>query len=1466
MKKFLTGLFLLVLATTAQSQITYFSQDTAVFVKQFDKYMSDAKNENTLDEKRKFKNTWNDNKYDETTMRSIIKNMNRLIIQGNSTPDDQFYQYIRMLNFFQKKNTPDLFAKWHKYFDQMIMMDMENYQKFMGFSQDFFIDKCLTQTEIRKWKTNSPDYEFTYNKFPVIKFKNTDLGCYTEGDTIFIQATSGTYLPYTKQWTGLNGKITWARCGYDTDKVYAKFKTYAINMGRGDFKIDTVSYYNLQFFSKPLQGSFEEKVSVASSGEKSTYPRFLSFDKDITIKNLVKDVDITGGFWHKGGKVLANGNDSIRTRLVFKYKGNIEVIARANTFAIDDTRLVSDKAEVSYYMRDSTGKTDSIYHPQVALNFPFFEKTLSAVRNKEGISKTPFMDSYHKLEINCDLLNWQTDLPIFELKMINPDAPAVFESKSYYRENRYESVQGLLDYNPVERMRFFCLQRAKEKFEKPGDFTLQEYCDHVKNKKDYVLAQILMLNDRGFLIFDPNTEKISVQKKTFDYWNNHMNLSDFDVMRLESIIKLRPNGTINLINNDLAIEGCPGIQFSDSQSVFTIATEQKLVVKKNRDMTFGGKVHAGRFDFFGKDFYFNYEGFSIKMDNVDSMRFTCPSREDPEKYVLVQTVLQNIYGTLYIDKENNKSGRKDYPEYPRFVSDRGAMVYYDKPEIYNGIYNRNEFYFKTDPFEINSLDKFKLEDIKLSGLFSSGGIIPDIRDTLTVQKDYSLGFIRPTPPEGYPMFGGKGKNTGTISLSNEGFWGSGKLEYLSSVGNSQRYIMFLDSLNGRFEDYTITRTADVPDVKGEDIWLHWEPKLDRMFATYTTKPLDMMKGKADLFGTSILEPTGVGGYGDLKFDKAVLNSGDFKFHPLSVNAEVSNFQLYALKDTTLTAFQSNNINSFIDFDKRFGDFKANDLGANTFFPYNMYKTNMNDYHWEIDKKTLDFKIPSAYTPDDIYFESTKKEQDELRFRAGKANFDLNTNLLDIYEVPYINVVDAKVIPDKGNVKIEGEAYMRELVNSKVYCDSVSEFHKIYKCNMFVKGRFKMDGSGYYDYIQKGEKQVIYFDVVSDNKRGRAQAISHMTDSTNFLLGKKFQFKGEAKLYSTSIMLEFDGYIKPLHKLPIRTDWYRNTQYINPDSLILAFSHPINEYKVEVFSGVMMALDSPHVYPLFAGRKKLYADPELLAIHGAVYYDDIYQRFVIADSAKLKNRSNTGAYMTISEDKRKVFAEGKISLGLNVKDFVFNNAGEINIDLGDTPTTVFKVMTTIDFPLPKSALGLMQDSMVELNEKARNSNLLGGPYKRNVGEFLQDPKRVEKFFKKLNEDGKFSMEDEFEKMFNFSNLELEWHTKNKMYIANGEASLQNIGKKIIGKKIQVKIAIERKKSSDVVYLYVMNQKGGWYYFNFAKGVLGTISSDKNYNDAIEKDADKMKKINIRIRKATPRQVKTFTTNIEGWQVN
>ncbi len=35
----------------------------------------------------------------------------------------------------------------------------------------------------------------------------------------------------------------------------------------------------------------------------------------------------------------------------------------------------------------------------------------------------------------------------------------------------------------------------------------------------------------------------------------------------------------------------------------------------------------------------------------------------------------------------------------------------------------------------------------------SGGIFPDIREPLTLQTDYALGFVRPTGDGGLPLYG-----------------------------------------------------------------------------------------------------------------------------------------------------------------------------------------------------------------------------------------------------------------------------------------------------------------------------------------------------------------------------------------------------------------------------------------------------------------------------------------------------------------------------------------------------------------------------------------------------------------------------------------------------------------------------------------------------------------------------------------
>jgi hypothetical protein len=82
------------------------------------------------------------------------------------------------------------------------------------------------------------------------------------------------------------------------------------------------------------------------------------------------------------------------------------------------------------------------------------------------------------------------------------------------------------------------------------------------------------------------------------------------------------------------------------------------------------------------------------------------------------------------------------PTFPQFQSFKESYTYYDKKSIFKGVYNRDKFYYKLDPFTMDSLDNFRNEGLIFEGEFSSAGIFPTFREQLTLQKDYSLGFIR----------------------------------------------------------------------------------------------------------------------------------------------------------------------------------------------------------------------------------------------------------------------------------------------------------------------------------------------------------------------------------------------------------------------------------------------------------------------------------------------------------------------------------------------------------------------------------------------------------------------------------------------------------------------------------------------------------------------------------------------------
>ena len=57
--------------------------------------------------------------------------------------------------------------------------------------------------------------------------------------------------------------------------------------------------------------------------------------------------------------------------------------------------------------------------------------------------------------------------------------------------------------------------------------------------------------------------------------------------------------------------------------------DRELIVKKNRNIQFAGIINAGRTEYFGKNFMFNYDDFKLYLIECDSMRVRVRNLEDP---------------------------------------------------------------------------------------------------------------------------------------------------------------------------------------------------------------------------------------------------------------------------------------------------------------------------------------------------------------------------------------------------------------------------------------------------------------------------------------------------------------------------------------------------------------------------------------------------------------------------------------------------------------------------------------------------------------------------------------------------------------------------------------------------------------------------------------------------------------------
>lgn len=1366
-----------------------------------------------------------------------------------------------LIGFSVSEQSEQVFNEWMLTLEKAVAKGSPaKFSQYLNFSENLFRYRALYKSEVITWSIDPCDYQFRFDSIPKLIIPVTNIRARTRTDSTVILQTSGVLYPYEAKLLGNTGVIFWTRAGLSEQEAKAELSTYQISVKTTRFSADSSVFYFPRYFKEPLKGVVAEKLTDNPQDRDATYPRFTTYNKEFLIPGIFKDVDYQGGITIQGAKLLGSGSPDNPAHFTFFRESKPFVEASAQNFLIEENSMQSSNAKVVLRL-----DTDSIVHPGLVFRFLNDKRELFLLRNNEGSAKTPYFNSYHQLDMDFEVLLWKVDEPTIRFKAIAGavESKALFESSDYFRQERYTELQGIDEESPLQM-----LQRLFDKT-KRETFSASEVASFYKIDISQTRQIMRKLSYRGFILFDEETETITLKPRVRKYQLALQGRADYDVIQLYSHVGGNDNNAeLSLLNWDLRMYGVSRIFLSDSQNVVIYPRNQELIVKKNRDFDFAGRILAGRFEFFGKKFDFNYDRFKLNLDNVDSLRLRVEGNELNEfgkkELIKVKTVIENVIGDILIDHPNNKSGRKPLAQYPIFNSVKNSYAYYQRSSILNSVYKRDNFYFQLDPYVVDSLDNFTNEGLVFKGLFVSAGILPELREELKLQDDYSLGFRKNTGEAGMPVYGGKGTFIKNLQLSHRGLRGDGDIDYITTKAKSDDFVFYPDSVNAFCRSLTVKAAqqgnVEFPDVEAADVRLHWEPYQPNKFEVAQTKGAIMMyAGESKLKGKIAIGEGGMTGSGTLEFASAEVASKKFRFKKEDFKSDTASFAFTArdeLKEdgTKEVAIKTDNVKADVSFKNRQGQFKSNSSDSYIEFPVNKYIAYMDELRWYMDKDEVDMN--SSMNEIDLIgsrFVSVKSDQDSLTFVAPRAKYALADRTIRTDGVKLIRVADATIYPDKEKINVERNAVITTLTNSRINANNDLKYHDIYNASIDIFSRKKYKASGDYDYEDDlGKVQKISFATVQQDTAGNTIASGEIAETQNFKLSQEFEFKGQARLFAPRKTLTFDGGVRIVHPCKgLERSWLKFKTEIDPANISIPVdSFPKTPDNEKLLAGLVLVKDSTHVYPSFLTRKRKAGDQEIISSRGLLKFNKESQEFRITTKAKFDNPSLPDDYVAMKQENCDLSAEGSLNLGMELGQVKLQAAGKASHSIVSDKTE-FTIALAVNFFLAPDLIKHIEETIAG-TQGLQPADVTSTDYKKAMTNLI-GTEASDRVFKDLASTGTIKrFPDELDKTMVFVNLNMKWNTATKSYISDGWLSLSNIGKTPVNKTIKGKIELVKKRGGDILNLYIELESQKWYFFNFNRNIMYVLGGDENFNKMIREMDQKQREQKVEGNNQPPYQ--------------
>ncbi len=1403
---------------------------------------------------------WNDGSLADTSKKEIIVISNRLL-DKNARPRPQFMIFIEDLYFFSLDSLrPDNRRAWIESmldFTGPKNLTLPVIQGYMTFTRNLLESGIIYQTNSTTWASSNRNFRLEYTDSIRLYIDDaTDLTCYAVRDSIMILQTRGMMNPLTSLWTGTRGRVNWERSGYPGDRIYAEFDRYRLNLRYSEFRVDTARYYNLEYFDFSVPGKLEHRAERIISASRANYPRFASFQLDYSINDIYKNVDYSGGISMLGSKMVGTGTQYRKATMKFLRRDTLVIVARSESFYFNPQVLSSMNAEISLYI-----EADSIYHPSTGMEYYEGENRISFFRTGSYQSESPYHNSYHNVEMNFEQLSWNLDddVILFKMKEGSATGLANFQSDNLFDARTYYRIQGIDEENILVTLRRY----SEQVFD--ITFRADDFARYSRTRYNQLQQMLIRLSILGFINYDLERELITLRQKLYDWIYASVNSIDYDVIDLVSeTASPLENASLDLRNNDLHINGLKMIRLSNAQAVYIFPENQTITMKRGRDFIFNGVVNAGLFTFFGNNFLFSYDKFRINLTDIDSLSMQVIG-DEVDAYgqvtlLAIQSLIQDMSGELLIDYPENKSGRKDYPSYPLFRSTENSFIYYDAHDIQNGVYKKDDFYFEVYPFIMDSLDNFDRRGLNLEGKLHSADIFPDFEHGIYVQPDNSLGFTYMTGPGGFELYRGKGHYTNLIRLSNQGLRGTGQFTYLTSTARAEDIIFHPDSLMTEARDFTIRQKltqVQYPMVNSSMNDILWYPYRDTMMVDRGERPFTILNDSTRLDGSLVLTPAGLSGKGRMDLTNSVLESDRYTYTAYVFDSDTADFRLKSVNTTGFTLI-TDNVRAHVDFQDRSGLFKTNEEFSLVKFPENKYVSRLDLFRWEMDESILAMgsasvtdTVPEIITREDgedvmmgPRYISVDPYQDSLDFVSNRAVYDYRRNILRGSHVTFLRVADAYIYPVDGEVIIDPNGEMREFSGAKIIASRKNRLHEFYDATAKVLGKYEYEGSGHYDYINAtGEPQQILFHEIRVDDSIHTTAEGMIAESVDFTLSPHYGYQGRVELYAENRFLTFDGGAKIFHDCPYNEHNYlKFRSVINPDSIYIPVpEQPLDINMNYIYSGIYISMDSAHIYPAFNGRRKLSYDRPILTAQGFLYYDDETAEYRIAEKEKLDQPDIPGNFLKLSTRDCIEYGEGKIRTGLILGQVRMSSVGSVvhNMETGETD---LDIALLLDFFMSDAAFQVMANE-IDSFPNLEAVDMADPEYLKMMSE-LVGMERAEALQTELSLYGEYqSTVEELDKSLFFSHIRLFWNQETQSYRSDGKISLGSINGHPVYKKLNGIIELQKKRSGDLLDIYLELDERNWYYFGYTRGVMHCLSSNRDFNYTISELKTKERQMKV-----------------------